>query len=92
MKERARSSFFYIRSLYKKDGTIKDPAEWDADIGAAVSSLKVKEIEAEGSGESSSSRILEVRLHSKDSSLQALEKFRGFMRRTMDRGIDHSKT
>ncbi len=77
LKERARIAFFDIRGLYHKDGTIKVPEEWDGDISAVVSSFKVKERKAEGE-HISSSRVLEVKLHSKDSSLQALEKIEGF--------------
>ena len=39
--ELARVAFFDPRRLYREDGTLKDPSEWDEDTAAAVATLDV---------------------------------------------------
>lgn len=41
--EYARIAFFDIRKLYREDGTLKAPGEWDDDSAAAVCGLEVLE-------------------------------------------------
>lgn len=50
LQEVARLSYFDPRKLYRDDGELKRPDEWDDDTAAAVASLEISE-EFSGSGE-----------------------------------------
>lgn len=41
LREVARLAYFDPRSLYRPDGSLKNPGEWDEDTAAAVSSLEL---------------------------------------------------
>lgn len=68
--EIARLAFSDKRKLYNDDGTFKKIAELDDDTAAALHSFKVtKQITGGGVAE-----VTEIRLHTKDSSLEKLAK------------------
>lgn len=50
LQEVARLAYFDPRTLYRDDGELKRPDEWDDDTAAAVASLEVSE-EYDGKGE-----------------------------------------
>ncbi|WP_272970439.1 terminase small subunit [Comamonas terrigena] len=51
LQELGRIAFFDIRQLYRPDGTMKDPAEMDADTAAALASIEVREELERGTGD-----------------------------------------
>lgn len=63
--ERARIAFFNEKDLFDEGGRLKNPKDWTDDIGAVISSVKIRPDH------------IEYKTHSKDSSLQALEKIHG---------------
>lgn len=46
--ELARLAFFDPRRLYREDGTLKDPSEWDEDTAAAVAALDISTFTRDG--------------------------------------------
>ena len=44
IRELARLVCFDPRTLFRDDGTLKDPGEWDDDTAAAVASLEIEEV------------------------------------------------
>jgi phage terminase small subunit len=78
LKERARIAFFRSDMLYKPDGTLKAPNEWGEDVSAVISNVKIKEIyEGYGKERTKKGEVIEVRTHSKNDCLQALERIEG---------------
>lgn len=76
--ENARIGFSDIRRLLADDGTLKPPAEWDADTAAAVSSIKVRELFGEGKdGKGLIGHTVEVKLWDKGGALDRLGKHLG---------------
>ena len=43
LQELARIAFFDLRKLYREDGSMKSPDEWDDDTAAAMSGLDIQE-------------------------------------------------
>ncbi len=43
LQELARIAFFDLRKLYREDGSMKSPSEWDDDTAAAMSGLDIQE-------------------------------------------------
>ena len=76
MKERARIAFFKTSDLYDNDGNLINPKDWTDDVAAVISSVKVRNIQGED-GSKAVMDVTEIKTHSKDSSLQALEKISG---------------
>lgn len=50
LQEIARIAFFDMRKLYREDGSLKAPQEWDDDTAAVLAGLDVVEMSAKGSG------------------------------------------
>lgn len=78
LKERARIAFFQADQMYDADGALKPPKKWGEDLAACISSVKTREIYAGGEGEKKKiGEISEIKLHTKEGSLTALEKIMG---------------
>lgn len=73
--EYARVAYSDVRKLYNEDGTLKPIHEWDDDIAAAVSSVKVNELKE---GFDIVGQVKEVKLHSKTTALADAGKHLGF--------------
>ncbi len=77
LKERAKIAFFDMKSLLDDDGNLLPVSQWPEDAGAVINGLKIAE-KAMGSKEDSFIiTTTDLKLSSKDSSLQALEKIQG---------------
>lgn len=75
IKELIRLSFFDSRKLFKDDGSLKQPNEWDDDTAAVISGVEVLE-QYEGSGEDRKfiGYLKKFRLWSKTDALKELVK------------------
>jgi phage terminase small subunit len=49
LQELARIAFFDLRKLYREDGSLKNPSEWDDDTAAALAGVEV--VETKGNAE-----------------------------------------
>ena len=76
--ENARIGFSDIRGVLNEDGSMKPPGEWDNDMAAAVSSIKVRELYGEGKdGVGAIGTVTEVKLWDKGAALDRLLRHMG---------------
>ena len=85
LREVARLSYFDSRKLYRDDGTLKKPHEWDDDTAAAVGSVEIKEV-YEGTG--AQRRLVGYTTHAKpfdkNSALEKALRHKGLYKRDND--------
>jgi phage terminase small subunit len=87
--ENARIGFSDVRKLFRPDGSLKDPSEWDDDIAAAVA--KVERVSLFGKGKDGLGQIgytTKVTLWNKGDALDKLMKNLGGYRRDKDQKKD----
>lgn len=82
LQEVARLSFSDKRKLYRDDGTLKSPSEWDDDTAAAVAGVKVRELFDENGEKLGEMR--EVKLYDKNSALTNAMKHLGLFEKDRD--------
>jgi phage terminase small subunit len=78
LREAGRLSRSDVRRIFRADGTLKDPHEWDDDTAAAIASIEVIE-QFEGTGEDRklSGYLKKVRLWDKNAALEKTIKHLG---------------
>ena len=87
LREFKRLSMFDARKLYRDDGTMKAPDEWDDDVASMVQSFEQEELyDGVGKERMEVGKIKKVKLWSKERALQMLAKNMGML---IER-IDHS--
>lgn len=75
LKEMAKLAFSDIRNLYREDGTLKEPHEWDDATAAAVSSIDVtQEFDGRGEDKKVSGYLKKVKTWDKSKNLEMLAK------------------
>lgn len=85
LKEVARLSYFDSRKLYREDGTLKKPHEWDDDTAAAMSSVKTKEVyEATGVQRRLVGYVTHAKAFDKNSALEKALRHKGLYKRDND--------
>jgi phage terminase small subunit len=82
LREAGRLSRSDVRRIFRADGTLKDPHEWDDDTAAAIASIEVIE-QFEGTGEDRklSGYLKKVRLWDKNAALEKTIKHLGLYER-----------
>lgn len=71
LKELSRVGLSDLRGLFKEDGSIKKPSEWDDDLAAAISSI---EVVSKGSGDGPVEYVSKVKLWDKNAALEKIGK------------------
>lgn len=85
LRELARIAFSDKRKLYREDGTLKSPHEWDDDTAAAVAGIKVHELfDYEDGKHTKVGEAKEVRLYDKNSALGNAMKHLGLFKENND--------
>lgn len=78
--ELTKLAYYDLRKLYREDGSLKDPGEWDDDTAAAVSSLEVfEEFKQEGKTKRQTGWTKKVRASDKNRALEMLLKHLGLL-------------
>ena len=78
LEEIAHISFFDVRKLFRHDGSLKDPSEWDAETAAAVASFETVEKSSGYNSEGSpKARVTKVKLWDKNAALEKAMKHLG---------------
>jgi phage terminase small subunit len=86
LQELARIAFFDLRKLYREDGSLKNPSEWDDETAAAVAGVDVVETKgnAEFGGEAGARHIPEfvkkAKVFDKNSALTLAMRHLGMLR------------
>jgi len=71
LREAGRLSRSDVRRIFRADGTLKDPHEWDDDTAAAIASIEViEEYEGKGEDRKLSGYLKKVRLWDKNAALE----------------------
>jgi phage terminase small subunit len=85
LAEIGRLAFADARKLFRPDGTLKSPAEWDDDIAAAVASVEI--VESEGEDGASVTCTKRVKFWDKGAALEKAMRHLGlFERDNVQRG------
>jgi phage terminase small subunit len=79
--ELAKLAYYDPRKLYRDDGTLKDPAEWDDSTAAAISQIETQE-HFEGSGDKRrlTGHVKKVKAHDKKGALELILKYLGALK------------
>ncbi len=78
LEEIAHISFFDVRKLFRQDGSLKDPSEWDAETAAAVASFEtVEKSSRRNAGDPPNVRVTKVKLWDKNAALDKAMKHLG---------------
>src|SRR5690606_6015450 len=86
LQELARIAFYDLRKLYREDGSLKDPSEWDDDTAAALAGVEVVETKgnAQFGGEEGARHIPEyvkkAKVFDKNSALTLAMRHLGMLR------------
>jgi len=78
LREAARIAFFDIRKLFRSDGTLKLPQEWDDDTAAAVAGFDF-------ASSDNGAQISKVRLADKNSAVDKLMRYHGLFNKEKSR-------
>lgn len=77
VEEAARIAFHDSRALFREDGTLKAPHEWDDATAAAIAGLEVEErLEGRGEERKRVSKLHKVKRWEKTKALELLAKYR----------------
>jgi len=80
-KELTRLAYFDIRKLYREDGSLKHPSEWDDETASAVVSLEVfEEFENKGKNKNLIGFVKKIKASDKKGALELLAKSMGLLR------------
>lgn len=78
LREIARLAFFDIRKLYREDGSLKLPSEWDDDTAAAIAGMDVEDLYyGKGDNREQIGSVRKYKTHSKPDSHEKLMKYLG---------------
>lgn len=81
VRELARIGFSDLRWMFREDGSLKPPGEWDDEAAAAVASIEVEEIfEGRGADRKLVGYLKKIRLWDKNRALDVLSKHTGVYR------------
>ena len=79
-QELTRLAYFDIRKLFREDGSLKSPAEWDDDTAAGVVSLEINEEFSKGKEKELVGFIKKVKAADKKGCLELLAKSMGLLK------------
>lgn len=85
VREHARIAFFDERNLYKEDGSLKDPKDWDDETAAVIAGVDVEDLfEGRGKDTKRVGTLHKVRTWDKQKSLDALGRISGIDKQKID--------